>query len=193
MQRPGYWQPETEGRGRGCGTRYIQMGTLPGLFLFKQSLLPRQPPPSRSSEIYNKSDAAATSEDSPKDSHGVVSPLLFSLSLSSFAYRIAEARGEGEGRGDRCIVRIFRNEIHLRHLESFVGKGSFVRPLDQLSRKTVNRRSSSTTVLLFSLSFLSFSSFLTDFLRSSRPVSSSDNNNTSKRNRTCSTERERRV
>lgn len=100
MQRPGYWQPETEGRGRGCGTRYIQMGTLPGLFLFKQSLLPRQPPPSRSSEIYNKSDAAATSEDSPKDSHGVVSPLLFSLSLSRLlpigSLRLAE-RGRGGG------------------------------------------------------------------------------------------------
>lgn len=76
------------------------MGTLPGLFLFKQSLLPRQPPPSRSSEIYNKSDAAATSEDSPKDSHGVVSPLLFSLSLSRLlpigSLRLAE-RGRGGG------------------------------------------------------------------------------------------------
>lgn len=129
MQRPGYWQPETEGRGRGCGTRYIQMGTLPGLFLFKQSLLPRQPPPSRSSEIYNKSDAAATSEDSlPKIL--TVSSLrssFLSLSLSSFAYRIADARGEGEGRGDRCIVRIFRNEIHLRHLVSLERVRSFVR------------------------------------------------------------------
>lgn len=78
------------------------MGTLPGLFLFKQSLLPRKPPPSRSSEIYNKSDAAKRLPP-PAKKHLpkilTVSSLSPSLSLSSFAYRTADARGRGRGRG----------------------------------------------------------------------------------------------
>lgn len=79
------------------------MGTLPGLFLFKQSLLPRKPPPSLPPD-HRRFIIKATRPSDCRHQRRNISQRFSRCRLSpplspSFAYRTADARGRGRGRG----------------------------------------------------------------------------------------------
>lgn len=110
-------------------TRYIQMGILPGLFLFKHSTtsynLPSFRPSSRhglsrSSEIYNES---ITSEDRCEDSHGIRDCFTYQNSFLARGREGGGQRGQrrrGEGRtGTRSDRRILATYVMFSRADPF--------------------------------------------------------------------------
>lgn len=154
---------------RAGSTRYIQMGILPGLFLFKQPSYLVTPPPPDHRRFIIKATRRATSEDCGKDSHGV-SRFRLALHRGCFAYQ-TDPRGRGGpdgGRGwDRCVC-IFERSVVVQRVRSVdVSHG---KPLTRLQRTFSDHRLDRTLIppILRCISLVrTRSSPLTDFQRHS--------------------------